>query len=226
MLPDEDFRRPAVWQAAVRFSPLAPVNAFTAALRALDDPLRRAAIPIVMLSKICPVQERPGPSPPLQAFRPGPRCCPGQAPLCRCSPPRPGSPWRYTDRRPPGWPQFQGTVQQPRECKQGKGRVGSGRVWSGLLQSCRAFPASEVGGCPNPIHAHDGPPLVREGRFFGCVHKMPRLGTRYKIRLPDFNRVCPSNPALLRQWLLPAFPPSLGPALTALALRRTMDSLV
>jgi len=46
MPPDENFCRLAVWQAAVCFLPLAAAIAFTAALRALDDPLRRASLPI------------------------------------------------------------------------------------------------------------------------------------------------------------------------------------
>jgi hypothetical protein len=63
MLPDEIFRRLAVWQAAVCFLPLAAAIALAAALCALDHPLRRAALCNGVLSKMCRLQERPGPSP-------------------------------------------------------------------------------------------------------------------------------------------------------------------
>ena len=62
MLPDENYRGLAVCQAAVCFLPLAAAIAFTAVLRALDRPLRRATLSNRVLSKMCRVQERPGPS--------------------------------------------------------------------------------------------------------------------------------------------------------------------
>jgi hypothetical protein len=63
MLPDEIFRRLAVWQqAAVCFLPLAAAIAFAAALCALDHPLHRKVLCNGVLLKMCRLQEHPGPS--------------------------------------------------------------------------------------------------------------------------------------------------------------------